>query len=255
MTEDDAELVALIDGELDEASKARLLTRLTANNALRQRYEALRAVSEPIADGLAAILDAAPLARLAAALPSTNSQPAPSSRRFSFAWRELAAGVAIGLLVAGAAAFLARSWSPPSADEDDWRAAVAEYAELYDTDTFALDNPDAEQEAAQLRAVNQKLETAITSGQLALPGLKFKTAQLLNYEGKPLAEIAFVDEAGQPVLFCVTSGGKADRPRQAETRGEFALASWARGGHQFMVIGRLPEARVADLAATLSTHI
>ena len=254
MTEDDAELVALIDGELDEASKARLLARLAVNDALRRRYEALRAVGAPIADGLAAILDAAPLARLAAALPSTASQPAPPSRRFSFAWRELAAGVAIGLLIAGAAAFLARSSSPPS-DEDDWRAAVAEYAELYNADTFALYNPDTTQEAAQLRAVNQKLETALTPEQLALPGLKFKTAQLLNYEGKPLAEIAFVDDAGQPVLFCVTGGAKADRQRQAETRGELALSSWSRGGHAFLVIGRLPEPRVADLAATLSTRI
>ena len=42
MADEDAELVALIDNELDEVAKGRLLTRLAANEALRKRYEELR---------------------------------------------------------------------------------------------------------------------------------------------------------------------------------------------------------------------
>lgn len=37
MTDEDAELVALIDNELDEVAKGRLLPRLAANEALRKR--------------------------------------------------------------------------------------------------------------------------------------------------------------------------------------------------------------------------
>ncbi|MBV8662354.1 MAG: hypothetical protein JO107_04565 [Hyphomicrobiales bacterium] len=145
--------------------------------------------------------------------------------------------------------------APTSGGTEDWRSAIAEYAEFYDPDTFAPDNPDAAQEAARLRFVSQKLGAALSPETLALPGLTFKTAQVFTFEGRPLAEIAFVDAAGQPVLFCILSGAKSDEPMRAETRGEMALASWARGGHDFMVIGKAPQARVADLAATLATRI
>ena len=222
---------------------------------MRQRYDALRSVGAPIAAGLAALIDEAPVTRLAAALPRPGSRPASAPRGFSFAWRELAAGVAIGLLIAGAAALLSRTWAPGPAEDEDWRAAVAEYAELYNADTFALANPNVAQQAAELSAVNQKLGTAFTPEQLTLPGLKFKAAFLLTFAGKPLAEIAFVDDAGEPVLFCTTTGAKADTPRQAETRGELALASWSRGGHDFIVLGRAPKEHVADLAASLAARI
>ncbi len=254
MTEEDAELVALIDGELDAQRKARLLARLGEDGALRQRYEAMRSVGAPIADGLSALAYQAPLERLAAALPTKGRMPAGPPRA-PFAWRELVAGVAVGLLVAGAAALLSHSWAPSGASEEDWRDAIAEYAEFYNADTFAPDNPDTAQEALRLRFVSEKLGAALTPETLALPSLKFKTAQVFAFEGRPLAEIAFVDEAGQPILFCIVGGAKTEEPMRAETRGEMALASWASGGHDFMVIGKAPQARVADLAATLAARI
>jgi hypothetical protein len=41
MSDDDAELVALIDNELDEGRKTALLARLAADEGLRERYEEL----------------------------------------------------------------------------------------------------------------------------------------------------------------------------------------------------------------------
>ena len=250
MTEEDAELVALIDGELDDQRKARLLARLAENGALRQRYEALRWVGAPIFAGLSALAEQAPLERLAAALPGAG--PAPSPRRPSLAWRELAAGVAIGLLIAGAAAFLARS--PHPSGEEDWRAAIVEYAELYNTDTFARANPDATQKAEQLRVLDRNLGIALDPEKLTLPGLQYRSAVVFTFEGKPLGQIAFTDQTGEPVLFCIASGAERNAPKSTETRGELALTSWSRGAHDFMVVGRVPEARVADLAATLAAR-
>ena len=48
MNDDDAELVALIDNELDETRKKALLARLETDERLRARYEALREAGEPI---------------------------------------------------------------------------------------------------------------------------------------------------------------------------------------------------------------
>jgi anti-sigma factor RsiW len=73
---------------------------------------------------------------------------------------------------------------------------------------------------------------------------------LLTYDGSPLGQIAFVDPRGDPVLFCVIANG-ADSPTRSERRGELSLSSWSRAGRGYLVIGRLPDERIADLARTL----
>src|SRR5580704_6674582 len=69
MPEDDAELVALIDNELDEGRRTALWARLAADEQLRQRYDELRAAGPPIAASFDSPLAQAPLARLRALLP------------------------------------------------------------------------------------------------------------------------------------------------------------------------------------------
>ena len=61
MTDHDTELVVLIDNELDDGAKARLLTRLAQDEAMRERYDALREAGRSIAIALDALLQKAPL--------------------------------------------------------------------------------------------------------------------------------------------------------------------------------------------------
>ena len=82
MADDDAELVALIDNELDESRRTALLARLAADERLRQRYEEFRQTGAPLAAFLDELLGQAPLARLRAALPA-EEPPRQPSRRFS----------------------------------------------------------------------------------------------------------------------------------------------------------------------------
>jgi anti-sigma factor RsiW len=49
MSDDDAELVALIDNELDDSRRTALWARLAADERLRQRYEELRRTGAPLA--------------------------------------------------------------------------------------------------------------------------------------------------------------------------------------------------------------
>jgi anti-sigma factor RsiW len=69
MAEEDAELVALIDNELDAGAKSRVLARLAKDKTLRARYEVLREAGAPIAQAFEALIKDAPLDRLRAALP------------------------------------------------------------------------------------------------------------------------------------------------------------------------------------------
>ena len=98
MSDDDAELVALIDNELDEDRRTALLACLAADNGLRQRYEELRQTGAPLAASFDVLLEQAPLARLRTALPA-NEPIRRLPRRFAgIALRELAAGLVIGPL-------------------------------------------------------------------------------------------------------------------------------------------------------------
>jgi anti-sigma factor RsiW len=253
MSDEDAELVALIDNELDEDDKVRVLRRLAANVALRQRFEALRDAGAPIAASLDALLEKAPIARLSAALPREDAPRAAHRPLGWIAFRELAAGIVIGLLAAGAAAWVALS-SAPHDEREDWRGAVIEYMDLYTNDTFAFDDVDLSIQAKKLSFIGDKVGTALTTDRVAIPGLRFKTAQMLSYDGAPLGELAYVDAQGAPVLFCIIANGGADAPTRSERRGDYSLTSWSHAGHGYLVIGRLPGQQIADLARTLKSR-
>jgi anti-sigma factor RsiW len=151
MAVDDTDLVALIDNELNEEEKSRLLARLAEYEGLRKRYEALRDTSVLITASLDALIENAPLPRLRAMLPSWGAARVGRWPLSGVALHDLAAGFVGGLLAAGVAGWLAFSGAP-SEDRDDWRSAVAQYMELYTNETFALRNADQTIEALKLNA-------------------------------------------------------------------------------------------------------
>jgi len=254
MSDDDAELVALIDNELDESRRAALMGRLAADARLRERYEELRQTSAPVAASLDALLGQAPLARLRAALPADGRGPQPSRRLGGTALRALAAGVVIGLLAAGAIAWTAMSLGL-FGEKDDWRSAIVDYTHLYTNETFSPLNPDPATQAAELKAVGAKVGASLTPENVTLPGLRFATAFMLSYEGSPLAVIAYVDPSGAPVLLCILANNAPDAPTRSERRGDLSLAWWSRGARTHLVIGRIPEEQAVALAQTLEKRV
>jgi anti-sigma factor RsiW len=251
MADDDVELVALIDNELDESRKTALLARLAADEQLHQRYEELRQTGAPLAASLDKLLAQAPLARLRAALPADEPPRQPSRRFAGLALRELAAGVVIGLLVAGAAAWTFGLFG----GREDWRSSVVEYTNLYTNETFDPLKPDATLQAKELSAVRARVGGNLTPENVALPGLRFTTAFMLSHAGHPLGVIAYVDPTGAPVLLCVLGNRAPDAPIRSERRGDLSLASWSDDGRSYLVIGRIPEARAVALAQMLEPRI
>jgi hypothetical protein len=243
MADDDAELVALIDNDLDEVAKGRLFARLAAEEGLRKRYETLREAEGPIAASLAELLERAPLPR--------SPRAAFGLARFGF--RELAAGIGVCLLAAGLGAWIALSFAPRG-EKEDWLSAVEEYTNLYTNETFSPLNPDASLEAKELAAVGARVGADLTPESVALQGLRFTVAFMLSYKGSPLGVIAYVDPEGAPVLLCVIANQAPDAELRSERRGELSLAWWSRGGRSYLVIGRIPEERAVALAQRLKAR-
>ena len=254
MTDDDAELVALIDNALDAASRAALVARLAADERLRQRYEELQQTTAPLAASFDALLEQAPVARLRAALPADEPLRQPSRRFAGIALRELAAGIVVGVLAAGAAAWAASGFGLFGGSED-WRSAVTEYTNLYTNESFAPLNPDAALQAAELSAIGAKVGANLTPENVALPGLRFTTAFILSHAGRPLGVIAYVDPSGAPVLLCILASRAPDAPIRSERRGDLALASWSDDGRSYLVIGHIPEDKAVALAQMLEKRV
>ena len=107
--DDDRELTAYLDGELDEAERAALDARLEGDPTLRARLGALRAAADRTRLAFAALLETAPLAdmrtRLDAALAASPARAAPP-------WRQRVAATAAAVaIVAFAAGLGAGRWS------------------------------------------------------------------------------------------------------------------------------------------------
>ena len=254
MSDDDAELVALIDNELDDSSRTALLARLAADERLRHRYEELQQTTTPLATSFDALLGQAPVARLQAALPADENLRQRSRRFSGIALRELAAGVVVGLLVSGAIAWAASIFGLFGGRED-WRSAVVEYTNLYTDETFDPLKPDAALQGKELSAVRARVGGNLTPENVSLPGLRFTTAFMLSYGDSPLGVIAYVDPSGAPVLLCILASHAPDAPIRSERRGDLALASWSDDGRSYLVIGHIPEERALALAQKLEKRI
>jgi anti-sigma factor RsiW len=229
----DTELTALLDGRLAEPERAELFRRLAADPSLQQRFDALAAVRGPLDAVFAGMLAGAPMARLRAALPARAPKAAQLARV------RLAAGFAIAALVGAALAALVTV--NLGGEKEDWSQAVVDYARLYTQETFAGLKPDEAQETEIVATVGARLGVELTPEKLNLPGLSFKTAFVLTYDGSPLGEFAYADAAGAPYLFCVLADSSAPTPLQQEKRGDYALATWGRDGKRFLVLGPSPK--------------
>jgi anti-sigma factor RsiW len=252
MTVDDAQLVALIDNELDEEAKGRLLAQLAKDEGLRRRYEALREAGASISASFHTLLENAPLFRLSAALQHETLARTDTVRRSRMAFRPLAAAFVAGLVAAGVLAWIAFSLMRPT---DDWRSAVVEYVNLFTNETFSPLQPDASLEALELAAVGKRVGANLTPDNVALPGLRFTVAFMLSFDRAPLAAIAFVDPEGEPVLLCIIDNGATDSSLSVERREGLSFASWSRGGRGYLVIGRQTESHIAELADLLKKRI
>jgi anti-sigma factor RsiW len=250
MPDEDERLSALIDNELDEDDKSALLSRLAQDETLRQRLEALRQDRARLSASFDALLAQAPVARLRAAIPAADAE-LPAQPRRTIGWIELAAGIAIGLLLAGAASWVGFGAGP---ERETWQTAVIEYMDLYTPDTFALADPDTAVQAKQLRAVSDKVGVDLTPDKVAVPGLRYRTALNFSYDGQPLAEIAYTDAGGAPVLFCAIADGTPDAPPRMVAREGLSYVAWSRGGRSYMFVGRMPQQRVAELALPLESR-
>jgi anti-sigma factor RsiW len=269
----DADLVAHIDGELSAERAEWIKSWLARDEALRARLALLAKGGRPFAEAFGLVLAAAPRDRLEGMLrtlpdrsPAGNVVEMPAARHMNVRALTLRQ---LGLAAAGLLLFLAggivQRELPVLRDalgiesgeeaEDDWRQAVAEYVSLYTTDTLSGIPDDATPRERELAGLSARLGITLPFKSVSLPGLSFKRAQLLQYDGKPLGQIAYLDPVEGPLALCIYASGQPDRVPASERRIGLNIVHWSSRGRAFMLVGHLPAPRLEELASILSQQL
>ncbi|MBY5374759.1 anti-sigma factor [Rhizobium leguminosarum] len=248
----DEDLTAFIDGELTAEEAARIEAIVNEEESTAERLEFLARANLPFEQAFAPLLSEAPREKLAAMLaaipaqPSAKSGPTPafaSRRRFLGALAaSLVAGIAIDRAVIGIGArFSAKD------ENSEWRAVVADYVSLYTPESLAGPVPAREDQAAQFAGLEEKLGLSLSPEAVSLPGVDFKRALLLQYDGKPLVQIAYLDPETGPMALCIVKSDKGPKAPDLESRKGMNVVYWSNATHAFMLIGRIPVDRMKEL--------
>ncbi|MDI5924052.1 anti-sigma factor family protein [Rhizobium leguminosarum] len=248
----DEDLTAFIDGELTPEEAARIEAIVNEDESTAERLEFLARASLPFEQAFAPLLSEAPrekLETMLAAMPvqqSARSDPTPafgSRRRFLGA---LAASLVAGIAIDRAVIGIGRSFSAKD-ENSEWRAVVADYISLYTPETLAGPVPERDVQAAQLGSLDEKLGLSLSPEAVSLPGIDFKRALMLQYDGKPLAQIAYLDPETGPMALCIVKSDAGSKAPDLESRKGLNVIYWSNETHAFMLIGRIPADRMKEL--------
>lgn len=237
----DEELTAFLDGENDLAPVDDIAAALETDAALAKRVDALLIDRDAIAASFAGI---APTTKL----PNLSAVAQPRAG-FGAAALSIAAGIA---LVVGIAA---GSWiaQPKPAG---WVDYVAAYQVLYSNSTLAhIDQtPDAKQ--SELDRVTASIGKDIPLDALeGFPELDYKRAQILNFKGRALVQLAFATSTGEPLALCIIRSTKGqDTAPTVITKEGLSTAKWSSGTHDYLLIGGTDDALVSRIANELVTQ-
>ena len=245
----DEELVGYLDGQIEPTRWNEIDTALAQDQALAARLEALEIDDGALIAAFDAVTAAAPVERLRARLVSAQARHSSAPRRLP-RWAAIAAALIVGVALgyaAGAGNFVRAS--------KDWHVAVADYQALYTKATLAAIAEDRARQQPEVADVAEKLGLNVALEALQIPGLEFKRAQLLAFQGRPIAQFAYLDGRGNPVAFCVTVAGKSDSAMKPETFGALRAVSWSKNGFGFIVIGAVEAETLRDAAQLLAKRI
>ncbi|MEM7237291.1 MAG: hypothetical protein AAF501_05640 [Pseudomonadota bacterium] len=244
----DDEIVAFLDGRMDHDRQAGIAMAAANDPSLAQRIEAMSLDLAPLRAGMDALLDLAPDLAPDLAVPA-----GAAARTTGAGWslRALAAAAVIAFAVGICAGVGALRFNSAS----DWHQAVAEYQVLYTTETLTASPLPDSLRANGLRHVSRRLGLELTEDALSIAGLGFQRAQMLEFEGAPLAQIVLLDDAGTPIAFCLMKATGGPAALADVTIKGMSATTWSDGRFSYIVIGPADQPAIRKAAEEISTRL
>ena len=253
---DDTDLLAYVDGGLSQTRKAEVETALAASPDLAERQRAMRASALPYATAFEAqVLPGPPrrLSQLVGDLLSANAQP---ERRRGPSWPRLAAAFAAGALCCATALKLVPSSAPtPAANAQisPWIKAVADYQQLYSRATLANVTEDPALSARVLQDLRVNDGIAVEVPNLRSAALSFKRVQRLSFHDRPVVQMVYLPEHGEPIALCVTPDARSDETPHAQQIGEMSSVAWRQNNLGYVLLGRGPSQALVELGRSIAS--
>ncbi len=244
-TYSDEVLIAYLDGEGDYAPIDEINAAIGQDATLAARIDAMRFDTDSIKDGLSGLLS------INSPVPELPRKPTRSQGN-GYWYTGIAASALLALGIGYGAGNLGNE--PP---QRGWKAYVASYQALYSTATLSSVNSSEENMGAELLRASVELGKVFDIKKLkASTDVTYKRAQILNFKGKPLIQLAFLSTAGEPLALCIVKTQKPDGGVSQPTVMEgMNAASWAKDGYEYLLIGGTDEALLSRLADQYSKSI
>jgi anti-sigma factor RsiW len=258
MNLDESTLRAYVDAELPREQREQVEAALPGRPELQEQVAALRASCLPYRAAfemqkLPPVPQALErqLASWCAVADTDTARPATLSRRqWTGAGAALAASFAAGLL-------LPTPWRlqpTPAADAEPWVEMIAKYQSLYDRATVEQTQDEAVRARSLLADFTQRAQLAVAVPDLRDAGLAFKRIQRLRYFDRPLLQMVFLPERGNPAALCVLPSKQGDAPLNVRRLEGLSVATWQRAGLAHVFAADMSLAQATVIAEKLITE-
>jgi anti-sigma factor RsiW len=253
---DDTDLLAYVEGRLSQTHKAEVETAVATSPDVAARLSAMRASALPYAKAFEAqVLPPPPqkLSQLLDDMLSANAQPA---RRRAASWPRLAAAFVVGALCCATALKLLPSSAPTPAAEaqvSPWIKAVADYQQLYSRATLANVTEDSALTTRVLQDLRVNDEIAVVVPDLRSAALTFKRVQRLSFHDRPVVQMVYLPQHGEPIALCVTPDARPDERPHAQQIGEMNGVAWRQGSLGYVLLGKGPPQALLDLGRRIAS--
>jgi anti-sigma factor RsiW len=151
----------------------------------------------------------------------------------------LAAAVIVGIgLHATGSAYLHEEETP------GWITEVANYQRLYVRDTIQMVQADPVASHTVINNLYEQNHIRIDIPDLSKLGLQFKRVQRLGYGARPLMQMVYLPEQGNPVALCVIPENGPDVPPHHAKVKDMETIGWRRAGLAYLLVADAPLAQM-----------
>jgi anti-sigma factor RsiW len=252
---EDTDLLAYVDGLLPQARRAEIEAAAARVPALAARLSAMRDSALPYAAAFEeqALPPLPPgLVRRVEDLLSVASN---RDRHRGPSWLRLGAAFAAGVLCCAIGSQWSRFTATPVATTQvaPWIRAVADYQQMYTRATVASVTEDPGLSARVIDDLRRNDGMAVVVPDLGSLAMTFKRVQRLSFRDRPVVQMVYLPEHGEPIALCVTPDAGPDEAPHPGLLGEMSSVAWRRDHLGYVVLGRSPTQALLALGRLIAT--